>query len=160
MRTRSKTNSRKHEDIALRNAYLDDRKNQPCEIIHLFPRWLPGSVRVPLVGSGIVVSLTETPACVHHVGSGMRGAGRWDFVGNFAAVCDAAHKFCESQWGGWPHDGFVLCRYAKTKAGTWEEEKMCEMLGCESTLDWLTTRPIEHEFAQDLLAAMIVKESA
>src|SRR6185369_12021565 len=99
------------------------------------------------------VGINSYPSCVHHVGSGLRGAGRWDFVGNFAAVCDGAHAFCESQWGGYPHDGFVLCRYAKIREGTWDERAMCEMLSVPSTLDWLSTREIEHGFVREYLNA-------
>ncbi len=157
LRAKSKTNSQKHDNPEDRQPYLD--QYHVCEIIHLFPKYGYIFAQIPLRG-GIVHSIrvTQSPVCVHHVGSGIRGNGRWDYPWNFAAVCETSHWFCESQWGGYPEDGFVLCRKAKVDSGTWDETEMAKFIGCDHTLEWLSTRKIEHEFARLIFEEMCSKE--
>ncbi len=153
---RARKNRRRHHHPEDRQTYLDSR--HVCEIIHLFPKIGPSIVEVPLKGLILTEKTNIDPFCVHHVGSGIRGNLRWDYIWNFAAICHTSHQFCEDQWGGETADGFVLCRKAKVDSGTWDETEMAKFIDCDHPLEWLQTRKIEHEFARRILEGMIQEE--
>ena len=157
MRKVSKTNSHKHTDMTLRNEYANT--HQLDEIVNLFPEWVGGWVMIPLRGKNVIVHRTEQSNQIHHVGSGFKGNPRLDTTWNLCALSQWTHAFCENTNGGWEYDGFVLCRYAKVKSGTWDEPAMAKFLGCDHTLEWVSTKHIEHEFARVLLNEMEAKES-
>lgn len=114
---------------------MEDRRNSPCEIIHLFPESSRlGYVDIPMRGRVETVSIWETATDPHHVAGGLRGNGKRDYDWSLAALCHPSHRFCETQWGGYDIDGFVLCRYAMVASGRWSELEMSGYLGTPHTL--------------------------
>ena len=91
MKRRSKTNSRRHENLALREYYR--QKNV----------WNELKDRIPGIYG---TSFAEE---IHHIAKGSGGTSRWDVVTNLISLSRESHAWCERyKW-----DGMILCLAVK-----------------------------------------------
>lgn len=101
LRHRSKTNSRRGEDLAFRKSYLAD--HPMCELHRPLRRYFG-------------VQCDQYASDPHHIcqGEGRRADAEWNLV----ATCREAHDFCHSH----PVEGKLLCLYLKYVGGVLDLE--------------------------------------
>jgi hypothetical protein len=121
VRRRSLTNSNKHEDPALREAYR--QTNPDDELLRYWPTQ-GAEALVQFQGEGYWLSKRHTEACdIHHIGKGQ--AQRADVWSNLVAVCRTTHLWLET----FVADGMALCMAAKIAKGEWDDGEMRDVLG-------------------------------
>ena len=93
------TNSRRHENLDLRERYRED--NPDCELTPFLcgTRWN----KIKLAFSW---RWDKGREC-HHI---YRVGARYDYLENFITLCPAAHKFCHTG-----PEGLIACWYAKSR---------------------------------------------
>ena len=154
MRHKSLTNSRKHEDITLRRAYMD--ANRQDEILKYFPRD-GGMAIVEMHGKVTLLDAFGTDSTdPHHIAGGANGADRWDLVTNLSAVCDLSHKWCER----FRPEGFIVCAKMKIDKGEWDDVAMREtVLGLRrpgaSVISYLAIRRPQFEWVRKILEELV-----
>jgi hypothetical protein len=95
MRFRSKTNSRKHENLELRKQYKLDHPR--CELY-------------PILREEILLARRDQFASeAHHITGGLLGTPRWDLVCNLIHLSQVAHEWVER----YAADGLAICCWAK-----------------------------------------------
>lgn len=109
MRHRSKTNSRKHEDLALRKSY---REQHPyCEL------W-------PLLKKTGLIEDNRHGSEIHHITGGLLGTPRYDLACNLIHLSRDAHAWCER----YVADGLSLCCLTKINSGEFEPETFSRIM--------------------------------
>lgn len=148
MRNKSKTNSRRFEDLTFRYAYRDE--NPTDEIAHLFPVSC-GDAALPF-GSKVyrISRFAEAASEVHHISSCVTGTLRWDVLTNLIHLSNLSHQWVERN--AW--DGLVLCVAAKRAKGEWDDAEFSRISHVPNVLDYLSTKTLNHAFARQLFRKM------
>ncbi len=158
MRYRSKTNSRKWEDLRFRADYLDQNRERD-ELLHLFPNY--GAEAIVQIGNVVhSMSLRYTQGLEpHHIAGGANGARRWDVATNLVAVSNTVHRWCEK----YRPEGMVLCISVKMDKGEWDEEFFTQtIMGLTrpgaSVLEYIRIRePMHFEWVQEIFEGLFRK---
>lgn len=103
MRHRSKTNSRKWENLELRFQYMQE--NPACELAPYLIKHVPG------------LRKQETATDPHHLVGG--NGRRWDLRTNLLAVCRPVHRWCHDHL----QDSRVLGIWLKVRKGEFDRDE-------------------------------------
>jgi hypothetical protein len=109
MRHRSKTNSRKREDLVFREAYRAERPY--CEL------W-------PLLKKSGLIEDNRYGCDIHHITGGLLGTPRYDLRCNLIHLSRGAHAWCER----YVSDGLALCCVSKIDSGEFEPETFSRIM--------------------------------
>lgn len=137
IRRRSKTNSRKHENLPLREQYRES--NAHCEM----------TKRLKMFG----VDQHDHSVEVHHV---VGGAGRRvDVLSNLITVSRSCHAWLHAH----PTDGRILCLHQKMLKGELDAEEFRRVSGM-TLAGWLELHQPQSDTASRAHAALVAEYGA
>jgi hypothetical protein len=127
MKSRSSTNSRKHENLTLRRSYA---KDNPLDEIQKQLGLVIGGAR------GILKAQEN-----HHILGSLFGNRRQDVVANFIRLHSRTHRWVTK----YREDGIVLCCLAKLRKGEFDPVKLSEVYTFDF-VGWFSTIELKLQF--------------
>lgn len=143
---RVRSRPRRHASASFRRRYK--AANRCDELALSFPSIGPQSVLPFESATGLtrrdvrIVRFGEPAKQLHHVLGGIAGNVRHDELTFVIHLSEASHLWAER----YPEDGVCLSAAVKIAKREWDENRVVDILGCDSFAEWISARRPYWEF--------------